>query len=246
MQARSRIILPLDLPSAGEAAAVAAKLGDSVGVFKIGFELLYSAGVGVVSQIRNAGAEQIFLDAKLHDIPNTVATAMRAITNLQVWCVTLHASGGSAMLRAARESADAESASKHLTRPKLLAVTVLTSISDTVLHDELRVSGTACDQAVHLARLAAGAGCDGVVASPHEAAAIRAALPNRDFLIVTPGVRPANSQHGDQARVMTPAAAMAAGADYLVIGRPILSAADPVAAATAIAAEMETGWTSNS
>ncbi len=246
MQSSSRIILPLDVPTEDKAVAVVTHLGDHVGVYKVGFEILYSAGIRVLDQIRSAGAKRIFLDAKLHDIPNTVAAAMRAITRLNVWSVTLHASGGQAMLEAAREAAEHESGAAGVSRPILLAVTVLTSINDATLNNDLLVSGTACSHAVHLALLAAKSGCDGVIASPHEAAAIRVAIPQRDFLIVTPGVRPANTQHGDQARVMTPGMAVAAGADYLVVGRPILAADDPIAAAQAIAAEMESAWSSNS
>ncbi len=246
MQPGSRIILPLDLPTVDQACNAVSTLGDNVGVYKVGFELLYSAGIRALDELRSSGADRIFLDAKLHDIPNTVAAAMRAITRLHVWCVTVHASGGKAMLEAAREAAEQEANLHQITRPKLFAVTVLTSISDTVLNNELLVEGTAKTHAVHLAMLAASAGCDGVIASPHEARAIRNAVPQPDFLIVTPGVRPANALHGDQARVMTPAEAVAAGSDYLVVGRPILGADDPVAAAQAIAAEMVTGCHSHS
>lgn len=237
-EAKERIIVALDVDNADRAAALAGQLKDHVGVFKVGLELLHSAGSGIVETLRQAGAERFFYDAKLHDIPNTVAGAMNGISRLGVWCVTVHAGGGEAMLRAAVETAQAEAERNGFPRPKILAVTVLTSISQIALKSELQVCAPLSEHVAHFARMAQVAGCDGVIASPHEIEIVRNAVSDPEFLIVTPGVRPAGSAKGDQARVMTPAAAIERGASYLVIGRPIVAAPDPVAAAQSIAAEI--------
>ena len=234
MQPKDRIICALDVGDVCRAVQLVEQLKDHVGVFKVGLELATAAGVQVFARLREAGAERFFYDAKLHDIPNTVAGAMRGVTRLGVWCVTVHAIGGAAMLRAAVESARQTAEVEGLPRTRVLAVTVLTSIGPETLREELRVETPLVGYAGHLARLAYDAGCDGVIASPQEIEAIRAAVPAPDFLVVTPGVRPPGAQAGDQARVMTPAEALQRGADYLVIGRPILAAPDPVAAAQQI------------
>lgn len=243
MQGKERIIVALDVDNAYRAIQLVGLLREQVGVFKVGLELVTAAGVQIFDKLRDAGAENLFYDAKLHDIPNTVAGAMRGVARLGVWSVTLHTAGGAAMLRAAVEAAAIGSESAGLPRPKLLGVTVLTSIGPQSLTQELRVSLPVEEYVPHLARLAHEAGCDGVIASPQEIGAIRAAIPDRDFLIITPGVRPAGASAGDQARVMTPREAVAAGADYLVIGRPIVQAPDPAEAAAAIAREIESGLT---
>ncbi len=231
---KERIILPLDVDSAGMAVELVRLLKDDVGAFKVGLELVNSAGLGIFDEIRSAGAERIFYDCKFHDIPNTVAGASRAAARMGVWMFNVHCSGGSAMMRAAKEAA-VESAAQAGTKPPLvIGVTVLTSIDQQVLNDEMRVSGSVADEVVHLARLAKDAGLDGVVASPHEVELIRQAC-GQGFLIVTPGVRPAGADTGDQKRVMTPEEAVARGADYLVIGRPITKADDPRQAARAVA-----------
>ena len=234
--AKERIIVAIDVETSAEAAQLVSALKEEVGVFKIGLELLTSEGPGALDILRNAGAEKIFYDVKLHDIPNTVAGAMRGIAKSGAWCVTVHTSGGFAMLKAAVSTA--KQGKVNGSRPLVLGVTVLTSISQDALNSELNVEGEITRQVVRLAQLAQKAGCDGVIASPLEISAIREAISNPEFLIVTPGVRPAGSAPGDQARVMTPGDAIRAGASYLVIGRPITQAADPVSAARSIAEEI--------
>ena len=241
MEAKDRIICALDVDREERAIQLVSQLRDEVGVFKVGLELVNAAGLGIFERLREAGAKRFFYDAKLHDIPNTVAGAMRSIAQLGVWCVTLHTTGGSAMLRTAVKTAQEAAAEAGLPRPKLLGVTLLTSIGEECLRAELRVGLPVSEYVPHLAKLAFEAGCDGVIASPHEIEAVRAAVANPDFLIITPGVRPAGADAGDQARVMTPAEAIRRGADYLVIGRPIAAAADPVSAARSLAEQMATG-----
>ncbi len=214
------------------------RLREEVGVFKVGLELLMSAGIGVLDKLREAGAQRIFLDAKLHDIPNTVAGAMRGAVRAGAWCVTVHASGGLAMLRAASETARSEADAAECERPLVLAVTLLTSIDAQALREEISASLPVPGYVAHLARLARAAGCDGVIASPHEIGTIRQAVPDAGFLVVTPGVRPAGEDGGDQARVATPADAIRRGASHIVVGRPIVAAADPVAAARSIVGEI--------
>ncbi len=234
---KEKIILPLDVDTAEKAVELAKLLKDEVGAFKVGLELINSAGLGIFDQIRQAGARKIFYDCKFHDIPNTVAGASRAAAKFGVWMFNVHCSGGFAMMKAAKDAAVEESAKLGKPCPLVIGVTVLTSIDQTVLNDEMRVSGTVADQVVNLAKLAKKAGLDGVVASPHEIELIRAAC-GPDFLIVTPGVRPAGAAIGDQKRVMTPVEAVAKGSDYLVIGRPIIKAEDPKSAAASIAASI--------
>jgi orotidine-5'-phosphate decarboxylase len=219
------IFVALDTPSLDIASALAARVGPYVGGLKLGLEFVSANGPeGVRAIVKSERA--VFLDVKLHDIPNTVAGAMKALAPLGAAIINVHASGGARMMRAAVEAA----ASAH-PRPKILAVTVLTSLEAADLA-AMGVSG-ALEQVVRLARLAKGAGIDGVVCSPQEIEAVRAAC-GRDFLIVTPGVRPAGGALDDQRRVMTPKQALTAGADLLVIGRPITGAADPAGAARAI------------
>lgn len=232
---KDKIILPLDVDTADKAVDLVTALKDDVGAFKVGLELVNSAGLGIFEKITKAGAGRIFYDCKFHDIPNTVAGASRAAVRLGVWMFNVHCAGGAAMMKAAKDAAVEESAKTGKPCPLVIGVTVLTSIDQTVLSDEMRVPGTVADQVVHLARLAQQAGLDGVVSSPHEIELIREAC-GPSFLIVTPGVRPAGADIGDQKRVMTPSEAVAKGADYLVIGRPIIKADDPAAAARMIAA----------
>ncbi len=234
----NRIIVALDVDTAEKAVQLVTQLKDHVGVFKVGLELVNAAGLGIFDALRQAGAERFFYDAKLHDIPNTVAGAMRGIGNMGVWCVTVHASGGSAMLKAAVEASRATAEHSGQPAPKILAVTVLTSISATVLRCELEVGTPLQEHVAHLAQMAYAAGCDGVIAAPQEIETIRDEVDDPNFLIVTPGVRPAGSAVGDQARVMTPGEAIRRGANYLVIGRPIVAADDPVEAAQRINAEI--------
>lgn len=228
---RDRLIVALDVASAAEAQTLVSKIGNSAAIYKIGKQLFTSEGPGMVRDLIGSG-RKVFLDLKYHDIPNTVAAAVRAAADLKVHMLTVHASGGSKMLRAAAEAAAASSA-----KPLVLAVTVLTSMADEDLA-EIGIAGKAQDQVVRLAKLAHKAGVGGLVASPSELKALRQAV-GQEMKIVTPGVRPAGSDKGDQARVATPAEAIANGADYIVVGRPITGASDPAAAAKAILAEMQ-------
>lgn len=234
---KERIIVALDVDSESKAIDLVKQLSGEVGVFKVGLELFNVTGPSIFESLKAAGADKIFYDAKLHDIPNTVASATRAAVKNNVWMLNFHCSGGSAMMKAAVDAAKTEAEKLGIEPPKLIGVTILTSIDSMALTDELRVASGVVDQVVHFAKLAKSAGMDGVVASPQEIKYIREAV-GPDFLIVTPGVRPAGADIGDQKRVMTPGDAAKAGADYLVIGRPITRAEDPVSAARAIAAEI--------
>lgn len=231
----NRIIVPLDVPSSAQALALADKLRGHVGGFKVGKELFTAAGPDVVRSLVAKG-DRVFLDLKYHDIPNTVAGAVRSASDLGVWMLNVHASGGRPMMEAARKAAD-EQGAKSGTVPLVIAVTVLTSLDAATLAS-VGVAASPLDQVVVLAKLAQAAGLDGVVASPRETAAIRQAC-GPDFLIVTPGIRGGAAASGpdDQQRTMTPGEAVAAGSSYLVVGRPITGAADPVSAARKIADE---------
>ena len=233
---RERLIVALDRPRLEEAEEIAERLVEEVGLFKIGLELFHAAGPRALLRLRDK-AGGVFYDCKLHDIPNTVAGAVRQIVPLGVRMLNLHALAGREALVAGREAA-AEAATKAgLARPRLLAVTVLTSLSEETLRQELGLPVSAEALALHLARLCWEAGLDGVISSPREAAAIKAAC-GKDFLVVCPGIRPTWAEAGDQKRAATPAEAIAAGADYLVVGRPVTAAADPKAAARRVVAEM--------
>lgn len=237
MQPYEQIIVALDVPGVEAAVQLAEKLHGHVGLFKVGKELFTAAGPAVVRDLVVRG-NQVFLDLKFHDIPNTVGAAARQAGMLGVSLLTVHASGGRKMIAAAAEGVRAAAKTTGSARPaRVLAVTALTSLSAGDLA-EIGFLGSPEEVVVRLARLAQSAGADGVIASPREIAAIRQAC-GSDFLIVTPGIRPAAGTRDDQARTATPASAIGAGADYLVIGRPITAAADPAAAAKAIAAEME-------
>lgn len=230
------ILVALDVDSAAKALSLADQLRGSVGGFKIGKQLFTAAGPDMVRELTSRG-DRVFLDLKFHDIPNTVAGAVQSAVATGAWMVNVHASGGSAMMRAAAESAKKTAAALGRPQPLVIAVTVLTSMDDQALA-EIGVGRSMLDQVVHLAKLAQSAGLDGVVASPQEVQAIRNAC-GSDFQIVTPGIRPADQQgKDDQARTLTPAEAMAAGSSYLVIGRPITAAPNPRQAAEAIAATL--------
>jgi orotidine-5'-phosphate decarboxylase len=236
---RSSLIVALDFDSLSTALKFAKQVADLVGMFKIGSQLFTSAGPEAVRQVAQLGAD-IFLDLKFHDIPNTVAGAVLASAGMPgVQLVNVHALGGGAMLRAAVQAISA-GVPMGADRPRLLAVTILTSMDQKALR-EVGIGGPPAARVVKLAKLAQKAGVDGVVASVQEAKAIRKAC-GREFLIVTPGVRPkdssASARKDDQARTATPAAAIRAGADFIVVGRPILAAPDPRAATQEIVDEI--------
>ena len=218
------IIAALDVSTDDEALALAAEVAPAVGAFKIGKELFVSAGPDIVQRVRDTGAE-VFLDLKFHDIPNTVAKAVASAARLDVQLLTVHASGGAAMLRAAQKASGQNG-------PLVLGVTVLTSMDESDLA-ELGISKSPADQVRHLAKLATAAGLRGLVCSPMEIAPLREILP-AEIQLVTPGIRPAGADAGDQKRVLTPSEALAAGANRLVIGRPIYAAENPRTAAEAI------------
>jgi len=234
--ARERLIVALDVAALDDAVGLLDRLQGLVTHVKIGSQLSAAAGLAVVETAHKRGFE-VFLDLKFHDIPNTVAGAAREATRLGVFMYTVHASGGRAMMRAAAEGAASAARELGLRRPLGVAVTVLTSLDRRALHDELGVATSVEGHVLHLSQLAQESGLDGCVASPREIAPIRRLLGPR-WLIVTPGVRPAGSDAGDQARTATPAAAIAAGAHYLVVGRPIIAAPDPAAAARAVIEEI--------
>ena len=227
--ARERVIIALDVPNARSALKLVERLDGIVQWFKVGLELYLSEGNPVIEKIRAKG-HSVFLDLKLHDIPNTIAGAVRSASRAGAQMLTLHAGGGPAMLLAAAEAAEALPSA-----PRLLAVTVLTSM-DQVQLQAVGVTASPAEQVLRLAQMGWHAGIRGFVSSPEEVAAMRQAFP--DSTLVIPGIRPAGAAVGDQKRVATPAAAITAGADYLVIGRPITQAADPAAAAQAILDEI--------
>jgi orotidine-5'-phosphate decarboxylase len=228
-KAIDRLIVALDHPDAAAALACADKLAGLVTWYKVGLELYLASGDSVVRELKKRG-HSVFLDLKLHDIPNTAGAAVRSLAQLEPDLLTVHAAGGRAMLLAAAEAA------RSLPKPpRLLAVTVLTSIDAAALA-ETGVNGAPVEQVLRLARLAAECGIDGMVCSPAEVAAVHSALPKA--LLVTPGIRPAGSEAGDQKRIATPQFALAAGASKLVIGRPITAAPDPKAAAQALLNDM--------
>lgn len=231
MLEKDRLIVALDVSSAAHARTIVQSIGEAASTYKVGKQLFTAEGPQLVRELIASG-RKVFLDLKFHDIPNTVGAAVRSVAELGVTMLTVHASGGSKMLKAAVEAA-AQSAAK----PTVLAVTVLTSFSDSDLQ-EIGVPGTVLTQVLRLGGLARKAGCGGLVASAHEARELRREL-GQGFAIVTPGIRPAGSAAGDQARVVTPRDAIAAGATHLVVGRPILESAYPAKAVADILADIE-------
>lgn len=224
---RERLIVALDVPNAGAARELVYKIGDGAVFYKVGLQLFTAEGPNIVRELVASG-RKVFLDLKLHDIPNTVTKAVQAATELGATMLTVHGSGGAGMMRAA-----VEAASRRLA---ILAVTVLTSLSDEDLQ-EIGVSSDALDQTLRIASLAQSCGCDGVVSSASEVEALRKMLAE-GFSIVVPGVRPAGADRHDQERVATPAQAIFAGASHLVVGRPVTGAANPSDAVRAIVEEM--------
>jgi orotidine-5'-phosphate decarboxylase len=231
---RDRLIVALDVDTVDAALGLLQRLDGIVTRFKIGSQLFTAAGPAAVEAVRHRGGE-VFLDLKYHDIPNTVSGAAREAVRLGVFMFNVHASGGRAMMRAAAEAAAAGASGAR--RPLVIAVTVLTSLDRAALTRELGVASSVEGHVLHLCRLARDAGLDGCVASANEIRVIRNQL-GTGWVIVTPGVRPAGSDADDQSRIATPQATARAGARYLVVGRPITAAADPVEAARAILAEI--------
>ena len=228
----AELIVALDVQSRAEAVEKVKAIGDSVGFYKIGLELFTAEGPDVVKAVKDLG-KKIFLDLKFHDIPRTVERAVRSGGKLGVDLMTIHSVGARAMVQAARAAADEFGPDG----PKILAVTVLTSLDEADLRDVGIVGRTPAEQVMAMAKFATGNGAHGLVCSPKEVGALAKALPS-GTLFITPGVRPAGAAVGDQKRVATPADAVRDGATHLVVGRPILQAEDPVAAARAIRAEM--------
>ena len=227
-----RLIVALDFHRFGDVKNLVNALGDSVIFYKVGMELFYSVGTVAVDWLKSQG-KKVFLDLKLHDIPNTVAGGLCSLMNLGADILNVHAAGGYTMMKTAADKLRAEADAAGIVKPKLIAITVLTSINQAEWCGALKIS----EQVVEFAKLAKSAGLDGVVASPQEAAVIRENC-GEDFLIITPGIRPAGSDINDQSRISTPAAAIRNGANYLVVGRPIRASDNPRDAAEKILAEI--------
>ena len=232
-----RLIVALDVSSLEAMQSIVTSLGDSVSYYKVGMELFYAAGEQTVTYLRDHN-KSVFLDLKLHDIPNTVAHGIKSLTRLGAKLITIHSQGGKVMMEAAMNAAKEQATELGIERPKLLAITALTSFDDenwSAIGGSLPIS----DHVVKLAKLAKEAGVDGVVASPLEAKLIREAC-GEDFLIVTPGIRPSFAATNDQKRIATPSSALQDGASRIVVGRPITQAENPQEAVRLIVEEMET------
>ena len=230
--ATEKLIVALDVDTREKALKLVEALGDVAGMFKIGSQLFTAAGPDIVREVIAKGA-RVFLDLKFHDIPATVAAAGVEAARLGVSIFNIHASGGREMMRRTAESVSECAARENLPRPKIIAVTVLTSV-DAVELAQIGITSSPRDETTLLAKLAADSGMDGVVASPQDVATVRQVITKPKFLIVTPSVRPSGGSQDDQKRIMTPEEAVRAGADYIVVGRPILAAADPLEAAKSI------------
>ncbi len=235
---KERLIVSLDVETESEARDIISEIGNEAGAFKIGLQLFTLAGSKFVSEVVRTGT-RVFLDLKFHDIPNTVAKAGVEAARLGVWMFNVHAMGGSSMMRQAVNETAEVCEREGLAKPKIIAVTVLTS-SDSETLRETGIETEVEKQVLHLAELTAECGLDGVVASGNEIVPLRRQMEGRNFLIVTPGIRPAYATKDDQRRVMTPGAAIADGSDYLVIGRPIIKSRDRRLALEKILGEMET------
>ncbi|NBD22765.1 orotidine-5'-phosphate decarboxylase [Paenibacillus sp. T1] len=236
-EAAGRVMVALDYPNAAAAEALVRSLEGIPCFMKVGMQLFYAAGPGFVADLKARGYK-VFLDLKMHDIPNTVKGGANSIAKLGVDVFNVHAAGGSAMMRAAMEGVEqALSGNAGLRRPLVIAVTQLTSTSQTVLNDEIGIGGSVADAVVRYAKLAQEAGLGGVVASPQEVQLIKSAC-GASFQTITPGIRPAGADIGDQSRIMTPRQALEQGTDYMVIGRPITGAPDPRQALESIIEEL--------
>lgn len=234
---KEKIIVALDVETGKEAREIIAELRGEVGAFKIGLQLFTSEGANFVLEIVNEG-NKVFLDVKYHDIPNTVAKASIEAARLGVWMFNLHALGGGEMMRRTINDVREVCEKENILQPKIIGVTVLTSSNQTTLN-EIGVANNVESQVLKLAKLTSESGLDGVVASPLEAEKIRANIPNKNFLIVTPGIRPTFSSADDQKRITTPLEAVKFGADYLVIGRPITKAENRLQVVHEIIEELE-------
>lgn len=235
---KEKLIIALDVSDSRQALSIVDMLGDYAGIFKIGFELFVSAGPKIVEDIHSKG-KKVFLDLKFHDIPNTVTKAAIAASRLGVYMFNLHASGGLEMMKRCSDSVKELCHKENIHRPKIVGVTVLTSINNEVLKNELCIQHGIRTHVRHLAALAIKAGLDGVVASPHEISMIKQNC-GKDFLVVTPGIRPSWTPPDDQRRTATPKEALKEGADYIVMGRGILKHEDPIRALELISLEMLT------
>lgn len=233
---KERLIIALDVDTADAALSVVERLGDDITTYKVGFELFVSAGPSVVQRIREQG-KRVFLDLKYHDIPNTVAKAAVAAARMGVFMFNVHASGGFDMMQRTVSAVNELCVREGLSRPRIIAVTMLTSMTNDVLKNELTISHPVKAHVRTLAALAQKAGLDGVVASPQETAMIKE-LCGKEFLVVTPGIRPSWTPPDDQRRTATPQEALRDGADYIVMGRAILKADDPVKALELVSLEM--------
>lgn len=238
LEPKQRLVLPLDIDKLDEAKEIISQLKATVGVFKVN-SIFTNYGIDIIEEIQKAGCK-VFLDLKYHDIPNTVANYAKAATRLGVYMFNVHCSGGLEMMKQAAAAAKEESDLMGFEKPLVLGVTVLTSIDQKGLNEDLRINGTVEEQVVHLAKLAKKAGLDGVVASPHEIEAIKKAC-GKDFIVLTPGIRPkwTLTAKDDQKRVMTPEDAIRKGSDFIVIGRPILEAKNRKEAAKKVLDEMK-------
>jgi len=237
MTAKEKLIVALDVATSDRAIDLFETLRDVVDMFKVGSQLFTACGPDIVRHIVSRGG-RVFLDLKFHDIPNTVAAAGVEATRLGVSIFNVHAAGGTEMMKRTSEAVLEAAARDNLPRPAVIAVTVLTSMDAAAL-EEIGISAAPDSVVPGLARLAQRCGLDGVVASPNEIGVIRNAVPETGFLIVTPGIRPGEAGADDQRRTATPAAAIRAGADYIVVGRPILGAANPIEAAMKVAEEIQ-------
>lgn len=234
---KEKICVALDVDSRQKAKTLVKKLADHVGYFKIGFQLFTSEGPKIVRMVLDQGGK-VFLDLKFHDIPNTAANASVEAMKLGASIINIHSSGGFEMMKTVVTTITTKAQELRLTKPIILAVTVLTSLNQQNLNEDLRIPGDIESHVIHLARLTERAGVDGVIASPLEIKKIREAC-RKDFVILTPGIRPAWSSSDDQKRIMTPRQAIDAGADIIVIGRPIIAAKDPSDAAKKVLDEIE-------
>jgi orotidine-5'-phosphate decarboxylase len=233
---KERIIVALDVETSDQARKIIDEISDDVGAFKIGLQLFTSAGASFVRETVEKGIK-VFLDVKFHDIPNTVAKASIEVARLGVWMFNVHAVGGAEMMRRTGDAVGEFCEKENLAKPKIIAVTVLTSDDQETLR-EIGVEREINSQVVNLARLAAKCGLNGVVASPHETPLIKQNLENPNFIVVTPGIRPSFATNDDQKRVMTPKQAIDGGANYLVVGRPVVQADNKLKALESILAEI--------